>query len=139
MSDLRKSIALHEGLSLTPYKCSEGYTTVGFGRNLDTKGISLAEAYVLLDNDIRQATIQAERFWWFDQLTEQRADVVVEMIYNLGARGFNSFQNMIKAIEQGNFEEASFQMLESKWSSQVGKRAITLSNNMRADSKGLYL
>jgi len=133
MSDLRKSIALHEGLSLTPYKCTEGYTTVGFGRNLDSRGISLAEAYVLLDNDIENCKREAERFSWFDQLTGQRADVVVELIFNLGFRGLSKFKNMIKAIENEDWDTAAIEMLDSRWAEQVGERAVTLANKMRGE------
>ena len=46
-------IILHEGLELTPYKCTAGQLTIGVGRNLDDRGITEDEARFLCKNDIK--------------------------------------------------------------------------------------
>jgi len=36
--NVRDLIKKHEGLRLTPYRCSAGYRTIGWGHNLDAAG-----------------------------------------------------------------------------------------------------
>ena len=47
-----RQLALHEGLRLKPYKCTSGALTIGYGRNLDARGITEAEAEMMLSHDI---------------------------------------------------------------------------------------
>ena len=49
---LKKQLIMHEGLKLTPYRCTADKLTIGVGRNLDDVGITQDEAEYLLDNDI---------------------------------------------------------------------------------------
>tara|TARA_R110002167_G_scaffold5653_4_gene26221 strand:- start:200 stop:613 length:414 start_codon:yes stop_codon:yes gene_type:complete len=128
-NSLEQSIKMHEGLVLHVYLDVVGVPTIGFGRNLNM-GISEEEALFMLRNDLKICTHEAEKYWFYNQLSPARKEVIVEMIYNLGAHKLRQFKKMLYAIEQGDFKEASYQMLESKWSSQVGKRAITLSKKM---------
>ena len=53
------------------------------------------------------------------------------MLFNLGAYRFHGFKKMIAAIEQGDYEEAARQMMDSKWAAQVGVRARELSHMFR--------
>jgi lysozyme len=55
---IKEQLVRHEGLRLKPYRCTAGKLTIGIGRNLDDKGISQTEAYVLLDNDIQNCEKQ---------------------------------------------------------------------------------
>ncbi len=36
-------LCIHEGISLTPYKCSAGFLTIGVGRNLITNPLTAEE------------------------------------------------------------------------------------------------
>ena len=47
-----------EGVVLQAYECSAGYTSIGIGRNLDTRGITEDEAMYLLNNDIEYFLIK---------------------------------------------------------------------------------
>lgn len=38
-----KLLAKHEGCKLKPYRCTSGYTTIGYGRNVDLLGFSTHE------------------------------------------------------------------------------------------------
>jgi lysozyme len=120
----------HEGLRLKPYRCSEGKLTIGVGRNLDDNGITEEEALALLRNDIESCKREASQFPWYEDLSNSRKDVIISMIFNLGLYRFSQFKNMIKALENEDFEEAAYQMLDSKWASQVGNRAVELSKMM---------
>lgn len=128
---LREMLQKHEGLRLKAYKCSSGKTTIGFGRNLDDKGITEEEANWLLSNDIEEITQQAQdNFPWFDSLDEVRQNVILDMIYNLGIAGFLKFKLMIHFLEIGDYTQASIEMKDSKWFNQVGERATELCKMM---------
>lgn len=123
MNRLRERIIAAEGLRLKPYRCTAGKLSIGCGRNLDDVGITKAEAYTLLDNDIARSTRQAQQFPWFWELDDVRQDAVIEMIFNLGLSGFQGFHRLIAALDDGDWERASEECLASKWREQVGRRA----------------
>jgi hypothetical protein len=56
---LAELLSRFEGLRLKPYRDTVGKLTIGFGRNLEEKGISQLEAEFLLYQDIEQSI---ERF-----------------------------------------------------------------------------
>lgn len=120
-----------EGLGLFPYKDTEGLLTIGFGRCIETNGITEEEAAYLLNNDLRQAVRDAQSFvGWelYSTLTEQRQAVLISMAYNLGLPRLKGFKKFKAAILDANWSEAKVQMLDSKWHKQVGKRAERLAD-----------
>ena len=129
---LTAQIKQHEGFSRYVYEDSEGIPTIGYGRNLESVGVSDAEAEFMLDNDIRSALAEAGRFYWFAGLSETRQRVITEMVYNLGRTRFCTFVNMAIAIADGDYDSAAVEMLDSTWAGQVKGRAILLAEQMRA-------
>jgi len=135
--NLLNQIRRHEGLRLEPYKCSEGYLTIGFGRNLETNGISEAEAEFMLLNDLLMVEGELKDEGWYNQLDETRRAVVLNMAFNLGKPTLLKFKKFIGALSDDDYETASKEMVtgsnggESKWASQVGKRAYELADQMR--------
>ena len=127
----RNLIARHEGLRLKPYKCTAGKLTIGYGRNLDAKGISTDEARTMLDADIRSAYDELVGRPWFDEQNNDRKAALMDMCFNLGLGGLMSFKKMIEALTNQDYDEAARQMLNSKWAVQVGRRAETLARIMR--------
>lgn len=128
---LKEQLIEHEGLRLKPYKCSAGYLTIGVGRNLKTRGITEDEAIYLLDNDIEYYTARTrDLFPRFDDLSDTRQRVLVDMCFNIGYKGLSGFYKMRKAIEDEDYTRAAQEMLDSRWAAQVGKRAVNLSNMM---------
>lgn len=129
---LQMQLKLDEGVRAFPYRDSVGKLTIGVGRNLDDRGISAEEIDVLLSNDIKYALEAAQRsLSFFDRLSDERQRVVVNMIFNLGLPRFLGFQRMIKCLECDDYLGASREMLDSKWSNQVGIRAQRLAQKMR--------
>lgn len=125
-------LVLHEGLRLRPYKDTVGKTTIGVGRNLDDRGITEQEAYYLLENDIGQCISQLNNnLFWFKDLDEVRARVLVDMCFNLGIGRLLKFRRTLASIEAGNYQTAAGEMLQSAWATQVGQRAKRLSRMMR--------
>lgn len=128
---LVEQLKRHEGMELKPYRCSEGKLTIGFGRNLDDRGISVGEANFMLRNDISQAYIDLlQNHPWIDQLDAARRDVFINMVFNLGINRFNGFKKAIAAAKVGDFELCAKEMLDSKWANQVGRRANDLAEQM---------
>lgn len=121
----------HEGFRGQPYKCSAGKTTIGYGRNLESKPLSEEEATYLLLSDIEDATKNAERYPFFYTLNEARQAVIIDMIFNLGNVGFKRFKKTIKALNAFNYNAAAQEMLDSTWAKQVQTRAIRLAEQMR--------
>lgn len=128
---LKQQLIMHEGLKLTPYRCTAEKLTIGVGRNLDDVGITQDEAEYLLDNDILRCCDDLDRnmSWWRD-LSETRQRVLVDMVFNLGISRFMKFQNAIDAMANGNYAGAAAEMLDSRWADQVGQRAMRLANAM---------
>lgn len=132
----RTTIAADEGLRLKPYKCTAGKWTIGYGRNLESQGISQAEANFMLDNDIRRCERSADQIIKnFYRLSDNRKIVIVSMILQMGAEGFKLFKKMLACIEFGDFNGAADEMMKSLWATQTPKRCARLANKMR-DTKG---
>lgn len=124
-------IKQHEGFSRTAYICPAGYWTVGYGRNLQSTGVSEKEAEALLQNDIDRATaLLSTEIYWAD-LDGVRKAVLIDMVVNLGFQGFCQFKKLRSALQQKNYVEACAEMIQSKWYAQVGSRSIRLTQMMR--------
>jgi lysozyme len=138
---LIRQIELHEGLRLKPYRCTAGKLTIGVGRNLEDRGITLAEARMLLANDltdVRNGLLNA--LPWVGNLDEVRQRVLIDMSFNLGLRGLLEFKRTLAAVQAGQYQQAATMMLQSRWAKQVGQRAERLARMMvtGADPRELW-
>lgn len=129
---IEQDLARDEGLSLELYPDSVGKITIGFGRNIEDRGISMDEAALMLKNDIAHARESCEKFSWYAELDPKRQDVVLNMMFNLGETRFRSFKLMIAGLELRDYDYAAREMLDSKWAQQVGVRASRLAAIMRS-------
>ena len=145
-------LILHEGMKLQVYKDHLGIDTIGVGRNLEDRGITdgelafmnmlKAEVYeqgitetharFLLSNDIDivEKELVASHPCTVG-LDDVRCRVLLDMAINLGMPRLNKFKNMWKAVHDRDFSLAAVEMLDSRWASQVGQRAVRLANAMR--------
>ncbi len=131
MSDLTEQLKRHEGLRLHPYKCTAGKLTVGFGRNLDDKGITAREAELMLENDVLYLfSVLPSKIKFFNHLDKVRADILVNMAFNMGIAGLLKFKKMLSAMEREDWAQAANEMLDSRWAGQVGNRANELHKMM---------
>lgn len=122
-----KQLIAHEGLRLKPYKCPAGKLTVGYGRNLDDKGVSESEALEMLYNDVRACLDDLRGvFPEFDQYPENIQLVLTDMRFQLGSRGFCGFRMMIRAVDNMDWPEMIRQMKDSAWYGQTPTRANNL-------------
>jgi lysozyme len=132
LARVRKQLQRDEDVRLKPYVDTVGKLTIGCGRNLTDRGISLDEADYLLDNDI--AIVLGElvtRFPWTAKLDEVRQAVLVNMGFNMGVPKLAMFTTTLDHVKNKRYADASVSMLKSKWAGQVGNRAKRLSEQMR--------
>ena len=145
-------LIIHEGMELKVYKDSLGIDTIGVGRNLEDRGITDGElAFMnLLRSDIYEQGITEGNARWLlsndidiiekelsdvhpciNSLDDVRLRVVLDMAFNMGVPRLCKFKKMWEAIHNASYATAAEEMLDSRWATQVGRRAERLSTAMR--------
>lgn len=124
MNDLEKKLIDHEGLKLKPYKCSQGYLTIGVGRNIQERGISEEEALYLMRNDIKAAEKELNQLPWYSGLDRVRQEVLIELHFNMGWPKLQKFKKTLGHMQNKDFNNAAIELLNSLWSKQVQKSRI---------------
>lgn len=114
ITNLSDQLIRDEGLRLHPYRDTVGKLTIGIGRNLDDRGITLVEADFLLTNDIKDATASLEaNFPWVMDLDGARKGALLNLTFNLGVRGLAQFVNFLTAMKLGDWAAAKAELLNS--------------------------
>ena len=144
----------HEGMVLEVYQDTLGIDTIGIGRNLKDRGISKeeldymdipnidviyehgiteADARYLAMNDIRIVENELCKVHsCVEDLDAVRQLILMDMAFNMGVPRLCKFKKMWNAIHEKQFETAGFEMMDSRWSRQVGRRARILSDAMKS-------
>jgi lysozyme len=145
LANLIFALKLDEGFSGVPYRCTKGYLTIGYGRNLETnplpeymqrdfnhKPLTPEEAEQLLIEDVYVVVHRIEKhFGRLNTVAPARYAVLVMMAYQLGFSGLLAFKNMAREWERGNYSLCALHMLDSKWYREdTPKRAWRLANQM---------
>lgn len=127
-------IKLDEGERLKAYLDTLGIPTIGVGH---TKGVKMGDvitkeqSYEWLKEDVKQALEDARAVCSsFDELSDPRKGVMVNMAFNLGRTKLAGFKNTLRYINAGNYKQAASNMLHSLWAAQVGPRAKRLAYRM---------
>jgi len=129
---ITKQLRIDEAVRPSPYTDSVGKLTIGVGRNLTDKPLSPIEIDFLFENDLAEAVEDCRRMYQnFDALNDVRREVLVNMMFNMGFTTMRQFRKMRSAVEREDFEDAALEMLDSKWSQQVGARATRLARQMK--------
>ncbi len=114
----------NEGMMCNLYTCSSGKTSIGIGRNLTDIGITEEEAIFLAKNDKKRAMKNLDKHWAVWRSFPKKAQLVcIDMTFNLGINGFMNFRKTRALMEMGMWLEASEELLDSKYTIQVGQRA----------------
>lgn len=126
---LTEQLKTHEGFRGEPYKDSVGKITIAFGRNLDDQPLTKREGEYLLYSSLLKI---------YDELVSTKPVVkhlegarlvaIVDMAYNLGVPKLCGFKRMWSAIERGDWPDAADEAMDSRWSIQVGQRALKIAN-----------
>jgi lysozyme len=130
IEQILQSIMKHEGFESKPYPDPmHGWDVPTFGHGLTylTKEESehivkgrILELYNSLDKSLH---------FFKNQPIEVR-QVLVEMSYQMGVHGVLNFQNMLAAINEGDYQKAAKEGLDSKWAKQTPSRAKKLMDKM---------
>jgi len=141
-----------EGFRDKPYKDTEGVSTIGYGFNLEDESVSS-----LISEDVKlgkqplsrekadeifpilyeRAENDAKKFLGEEEyinLDGVRQGILTDMAYNLGLPKLSKFVKMKEALKEGDFKEASREMVDSKWFTQVGDRAKSHVKSMAGET-----
>ena len=138
MTKLIEMLKLHEGVRSKVYVCSAGYETIGVGRNISESGLGLSDDEIdyLLANDVARVKGElADTYFWFGALNEARQDAMIDICFNLGLTRLRGFVNALEAMSREQFDIAADEFMDSKWASQVGNRAVRVTEMIRT---GVY-
>lgn len=152
IEQLIEDLIVEEGLRLKAYSCTAGKRTIGVGRNyqdvpftkaecmelfnttsisfiqadkvLTERGITKAQASMLLTNDINKCILQLQKqsFWASVKNDDPRARAVIDLCFNMGINGLLAFKNTLAFIEAKDWKNAAKNLTQSKWYNQVGQR-----------------
>jgi len=134
MERLVKMLKLHEGVRNHVYVCTAGYETIGVGRNISDSGLGLTdeEINILLMNDIERVKKElSSSFSWFVDLDEVRQNAIIDMCFNLGLSRLNQFVKALDGMASKDYDKAADEFMDSRWSQQVGQRAVTVTEMIR--------
>lgn len=117
-------ITENEALTLHPYHDTVGKLTIGYGRNIEDRGITYSEAETMLANDIIEAHDELyTQFGFYKELSDVRKAVMMDLYHNLGITRLLGFKKMLRALQFGQFDEAAKELKDSRYYNQVGRRA----------------
>lgn len=111
------------------YRDSKGILTLGYGRNVQDRGISEYEATLLLDEDVLECIQDLDkRYPWISKLTDVRQRALLNMRFNMGQGSFDTFQATLAHLEAGRWKEAANNIRASKYARDVGERAMRVAH-----------
>jgi len=134
VSDLIKMLKRHEGVRSKVYMCSANYETIAVGRNISESGLGLSEDEInyMLNNDIKRVREElTDSYFWFPAMNEARQDALVDISFNLGQTRLRGFVKALEAMSREQFDVAADEFMDSKWSEQVGNRAVEVTEMIR--------
>jgi lysozyme len=139
-SRLETRIMNDEGFEARPYLDTVGVPTIGYGTthilgkpvSMDAQTMTPAIAREVLRSHLYGALVDAQKVVKnFDELDSVRQEVVVNMVFNLGAKGLSKFVRFLAALEAHSYTEASDEMQDSRWYYQTHGRAKRLQWEMQ--------
>lgn len=128
MTDTLAEIRLtkDEGRELTVYPDSLGIPTVGIGHKVrPADDLKLGDVITdercddLFAGDYTGALLQAHNYAWCASLDPTRRRIIVCMCFAMGHK-IEKFVNMIKHIENAEYDLAADELLDSLWATEVG-------------------
>ena len=90
MGELIEMVKRHEGVKSHVYKCTQGFETIGVGRNISESGLGLSpdEIDYLLHNDLERCHQELqEAYYWYGGLNKARRDAMGGVPAGLGPAG----------------------------------------------------
>jgi len=104
----------HEGFQGMVYRDSKGILTIGYGRNLETTGVSRAEAAAMLQQDAIEARDHCASYSYFDALRNARKAALIDLCFNVGRLRYSDFVRMHEHLKRSEWWEAGEEIVQSK-------------------------
>ena len=133
--NLKKRIKSNEGFSSKPYKDQLGYLTIGYGHLiLSNEKILLKKTQKkvleeIFEKDFNKALNNFNNKLKFLTSNKKEAELLIEMIFQLGIKGCLKFKNLLKNMRKGNKHLVCFEMMNSLWYKQTPGRVKALIKN----------
>ena len=142
MEKLISTLKRHEGVKSHAYRDSLGILTIGCGRNISKSeehhglGISDDEIEYMLQNDIERTIKElSQEYVWFNDMEEgARRDAIINMHFNLGRFRFAGFKKAIAHMENGSYDAAATEFLDSRWAKQVKGRSLEVTDMIKTNT-----
>jgi len=138
---LREQLKVDEGVKYEIYKDHLGYPTFGIGHLITENdpehgkpdGTEISEDRVneIFETDVAKFVSEAKiLFPDLDDLPDVAQQVIVNMAFNMGRPRLSKFKNFIAGVNDRDWTRAAEEMMDSRWATQVGDRAIRLRNQI---------
>ena len=138
---LREQLKIDEGVKYEIYKDHLGYPTFGIGHLITENdpehgkpdGTEISEERVneVFETDVAKFVSESKiLFPDLDDLPDVAQQVIVNMAFNMGRPRLSKFKNFIAGVNDRDWTRAAEEMMDSRWATQVGDRAIRLRNQI---------
>tara|TARA_B100001057_G_C22634967_1_gene865867 strand:+ start:346 stop:777 length:432 start_codon:yes stop_codon:yes gene_type:complete len=131
--NLKKRIKVNEGFSPRPYKDQLGYLTIGYGHLIlskekifSKKQLNKKEFEKIFEKDFKKALSNFNEKLKPFVSNKKEAELLIEMVFQLGIKGCLKFKNLLKNMKKGNKHIVCFEMMESLWYKQTPYRVKAL-------------
>ena len=133
---LKDRIKKNEGYSDKPYQDQLGFFTIGYGHLITEKENKyyikkFKKKYFeeLFEIDFKKAHEQYKKKFFKKNHTTSEKELLIEMIFQLGAKGVSKFKKMLYFLNKKQKFMASLEMLDSLWYLQTPERVKNLIKN----------
>lgn len=124
-------IKIEEGWRAQPYddntgkrvQAPIGKVTIGYGFNVEDRGMPIEIGNLWLLHCIGEAIKEAELLTVYNQLSNTRKMVLVDMVYNMGLRTVSGFKLFLQALGRADWSTAGKEIEDSAYFQQVPTRA----------------
>jgi len=142
IEQIKEDLVRHEGYVTEIYLDSENLPTFGIGHLVTENdmeytwpvGTPVTDERILdvfhKDCDVAYTDACALVLNFAGQATDAQR-VLVNMAFNLGRNRLSQFKKFLKAVNEGKYDKAADEMVDSKWYRQVKRRGEELVEIMR--------
>ena len=131
--NLKSRIKKNEGYSNKPYKDQLGLQTIGYGHLIKkiekkyfSKKYNKEHFEDLFKKDFKKALLNYRNIFYKKKHRTKDAELLIEMIYQLGPKGVSKFKKMLFNLNKKNDYMTCLEMTDSLWYKQTPKRVDNL-------------
>ena len=132
---IRAMLERHEGKRYVPYKCTQGFRTIGIGYNFDVNPLPRdIKEYLKQNGRITDEMVDRlftkslsdavgaciRQYPGFNLFSENRRLALVDFMFNLGPGRVAKFKNTNMAINEGRWDDAAEGIRKSLYWKQLG-------------------